>query len=62
MSDPADDQPETKLFALAGLLASTDIVSPRENDHFRQVVEALPAAIYITDAEGVITYYNEAAA
>ena len=28
---------------------------------FRQVVEALPAAIYVTDAEGRITYYNEAA-
>src|SRR5580698_4649838 len=63
MSDPADtDQSEEKLLALAGLLTSTDIVSPRENDHFRQVVETLPAAIYITDADGVITYYNDAAA
>jgi two-component system, chemotaxis family, CheB/CheR fusion protein len=29
---------------------------------FRQVIEALPAAIYTTDAEGRITFYNEAAA
>ena len=29
---------------------------------FRAMVEALPAAIYATDAEGRITYYNEAAA
>jgi PAS domain S-box-containing protein len=29
---------------------------------FRQLLDALPAAIYITDAAGVITYYNEAAA
>jgi PAS domain S-box-containing protein len=36
-----------------------------ENGHseslFRQVLEALPVAIYMTDAEGVITFYNEAA-
>ncbi|HEY9580470.1 MAG TPA: PAS domain S-box protein [Rhizorhapis sp.] len=29
--------------------------------HFRDVLEALPAAIYTTDADGVITYYNAAA-
>jgi two-component system, chemotaxis family, CheB/CheR fusion protein len=29
---------------------------------FRQIIEALPAAIYITDAAGRITFYNEAAA
>jgi PAS domain S-box-containing protein len=28
---------------------------------FRQIIEALPAAIYITDAAGRITFYNEAA-
>jgi PAS domain S-box-containing protein len=28
---------------------------------FHQVVEALPAAVYVTDAEGRITYYNKAA-
>jgi PAS domain S-box-containing protein len=28
---------------------------------FHQVLEALPAAVYVTDAEGCITYYNEAA-
>lgn len=30
-------------------------------DRFRQLVEALPAAIYTTDAEGRITFYNKAA-
>jgi PAS domain S-box-containing protein len=30
--------------------------------YFREVLEALPAAVYITDATGQITYYNEAAA
>ena len=28
----------------------------------RQAIEALPAAVYMTDAEGRITFYNEAAA
>lgn len=32
------------------------------DSHFRQVLDALPAAVYITDAAGVITYYNDAAA
>jgi PAS domain S-box-containing protein len=31
-------------------------------DYFRSLVEALPSAIYATDAEGRITFYNEAAA
>jgi PAS domain S-box-containing protein len=30
--------------------------------HFRDILEALPAAVYATDADGRITYYNEAAA
>lgn len=29
---------------------------------FRQVLDLLPAAVYITNASGLITYYNEAAA
>jgi PAS domain S-box-containing protein len=35
----------------------------REDDalRFRQLLDALPAAIYTTDAEGRITYYNKAA-
>ena len=33
-----------------------------ENEFFRSVLDVLPAAIYITDAAGRITYYNEAAA
>jgi two-component system CheB/CheR fusion protein len=34
----------------------------RGDHYFRDVLEALPAAIYTTDAAGRITYYNEAAA
>jgi PAS domain S-box-containing protein len=33
-----------------------------DGDYFREVIEALPAAIYVTDAAGRITFFNEAAA
>ena len=34
----------------------------RKDEVFRQVLDALPAAVYMTDAHGKITYYNKAAA
>jgi two-component system CheB/CheR fusion protein len=34
----------------------------RGDDFFRELLDVLPAAIYVTDAAGSITYYNEAAA
>ena len=41
---------------LAGLVSS-------ENERvWRDLVDALPAAVYITDAAGRIIFYNEAAA
>ena len=30
-------------------------------EHFRQLLDSLPAAIYTTDAAGWITFYNQAA-
>jgi two-component system, chemotaxis family, CheB/CheR fusion protein len=36
--------------------------APQMDSHFRTLLEALPAAIYTTDADGRITYYNGAAA
>ncbi len=45
--------------ALAVRLAAT----PRESDHrVHELFDALPAAIYTTDAAGRITYFNDAAA
>jgi len=39
-----------------------DDLKIRESEHrFRQLLQALPAAIYTTDPEGRITFYNEAA-
>src|SRR4051794_34164144 len=34
----------------------------RKDEQLRQVLDALPAAVYTTDAKGTITYYNRAAA
>jgi PAS domain S-box-containing protein len=34
----------------------------RKDQQLKQVLDALPAAVYTTDAEGTITYYNRAAA
>jgi PAS domain S-box-containing protein len=33
----------------------------RQDDRFRQILEALPIAVYTTDRTGMITYYNRAA-
>lgn len=39
-----------------------DVIKIQESEHrFRQLLQALPAAVYTTDAEGRITFYNEAA-
>ena len=45
----------------------TDLMRARaeirlKDNLFRQVLDALPAAVYMTDANGKITYYNKAAA
>lgn len=47
----------------AGLLARIAGFAAKDDDaYFRSILDALPAALYITDAEGRITYFNEAAA
>ncbi|HEV8390891.1 MAG TPA: PAS domain S-box protein [Dongiaceae bacterium] len=46
---------------LAAPATAKAIANPSEPD-FRKVVEALPAAVYVVDADGRITYYNQAAA
>jgi len=44
------------------LLARAGEVVARGHSYFREILEALPVAVYVTDAAGLITYYNEAAA
>ena len=47
---------------LARLVAKAGEPLMRGDSFFRELVDALPAAVYTTDAEGRITYFNEAAA
>jgi PAS domain S-box-containing protein len=42
---------------------TTDVTDTvRTEQRFQQVLDALPAAVYTTDAEGYVTYFNEPAA
>jgi len=45
----------------SGLLPAAAGAILRGDDYFRNVLEALPAAVYITDASGRIIFYNQAA-
>src|SRR4051812_26087588 len=45
---------------LAGAVRGQETLRERER-RFRELLDALPAAVYTTDAAGRITYYNEAA-
>lgn len=47
---------------LGGLVARAGAPLIEGDEFFREMVNVLPAAIYTTDAEGRITYFNEAAA
>ncbi len=46
---------------IAGTLRAQATLRERER-RFRELLDALPAAVYTTDAAGRITYYNDAAA
>jgi PAS domain S-box-containing protein len=45
----------------AAMLGTAAIIPDPASADFHKVIEALPAAVYVTDADGNITYYNEAA-
>ena len=47
---------------LVSLVAKAGAPLLQGDDFFRALVDALPAAVYTTDAAGRITYFNEAAA
>lgn len=55
-------QLDLERFQQSGLLVRAGEALARGDGYFREVLDALPAAVYITDAAGLITYYNEAAA
>jgi PAS domain-containing protein len=46
---------------LASLSTDLERLVEEGTQHVRDLIEALPAAIYMTDTEGYITFYNEAA-
>ena len=52
---------QEKVVSIAGALRQQELYRERER-RFRELLDALPAAVYTTDAAGRITYYNEAAA
>jgi PAS domain S-box-containing protein len=63
MSDaPSTIRSNREPFERSGFLQQVGEVSLRGEVYFRQVLDLLPAAVYITNASGLITYYNEAAA
>src|ERR1700683_3976635 len=45
-----------------GIFVTAPYEDDSRDDYFRKIVDELPAAIYVTDALGRITYFNEAAA
>ena len=53
---------EASASPLARLVAKAGEPIIRGDSFFRELVDALPAAVYTTDAAGKITYFNEAAA
>jgi PAS domain-containing protein len=48
---------------LSRAAAEIFFVSPADadspDDHFRKILDVLPAAVYVTDALGRITYFNK---
>lgn len=59
MSRRERDEPAGGILPMNGLLHGGVLF---QTDHFRQIVEDLPTALYMTDAAGRITYFNKAAA
>ena len=57
----ANDQLESRIRESAAELAQTTESLQTSERRFRELVEALPAAIYTTDANGRITFFNHAA-
>jgi two-component system, chemotaxis family, CheB/CheR fusion protein len=58
MSRRERDEPAAAVLPMNGLLHGGALF---QTDHFRQIVEHLPTALYTTDAAGRITYFNKAA-
>jgi two-component system, chemotaxis family, CheB/CheR fusion protein len=53
---------DAEAFERSGFLRKTGEALFRGDAYFEQVLDLLPAAVYTTNASGLITYYNETAA
>ena len=53
---------DERLLEDSGFLQGAGLSLLRGEGYFRDLLEALPAAVYVTDPTGLITYYNTAAA
>jgi PAS domain-containing protein len=53
---------DRQVFERSDFLRHAEEASFRSDTDFRQILDLIPAAVYITNAAGQITYYNEAAA
>ena len=61
MAARAETAPEENVVPINGAIRSQGMLHERAR-RFHELLNALPAAVYTTDAAGRITYYNEAAA
>ncbi len=59
---PTMDDPGTQLLRLFGVTPATPVGVPLPRARYREFIDALGVAVYTTDADGRITFYNEAAA
>ncbi|HEY5814592.1 MAG TPA: PAS domain-containing protein, partial [Terrimicrobiaceae bacterium] len=56
-----NDQLEARIRERGSELVQSNELPQTSELRFRELVEALPAAIYMTDANGRITFFNRAA-
>jgi PAS domain S-box-containing protein len=56
-----DILPDSERFAQSEFLRRAGAALLEGKDFFRDILDVLPAAVYVTDPAGIITYYNAAA-
>src|SRR5256885_6036525 len=52
---------DAEQFQRSDFLSRAGAALARGDSYFHEILEVLPAAVYVTDMAGRITYYNEAA-
>src|SRR5438270_4547158 len=62
MSDILVTRLDAEQLERSGFLSRAGAALASGDGYFHEILDALPAAVYVTDTAGRITYYNEAAA